>query len=253
MEQESLLYFAEVLLQNRSALDLVRSNFTFLNQRLAMHYGIPGVTGTQMRKVDTTGTLRGGALTQGSYHVASSSSENTSIVLRAKWVLHNLLCTVIPTPPAGAADSVPPPDPGLGLTNRQSLERRTANEPCISCHKVINPIGFGLEVFDGIGAQRSTDKGQPIDASGELPGGLKFKDTAELLELLKNDERFPVCLTQKLFTYALGRGMEAPCDQEIIDTLAKEFKADGFKLKNHIVRIAKSELFRTARRAEVQP
>jgi hypothetical protein len=248
MQDESRLYFADILQNNRSALELVRSNFTFANARLAQHYGLPPVTGTDMRRVDTTGTRRGGILTQASFLTATSSSENTSIVLRAKWVLSNLLCTSVGAPPPGAADTVPPPDPGLGLTNRESLSMRTANAPCNACHDIMNPIGFGLEIFDAIGAERKLDHNKPIDASGVLPGGLTFKTTDELLELLKKDERFPLCMTKKLMIYALGRAMDAPCDEQVIKGLSDQFKADGFKLKNHIIRIAQSDLFRTARR-----
>ncbi|HMF87578.1 MAG TPA: DUF1592 domain-containing protein, partial [Gemmatimonadaceae bacterium] len=248
MQDEAKLFFSDVLLQNRSALDLIRTNFTFANARLATHYGLAGVTGTNMRKVDTTGVERGGILTQGSFLTGTSSSENTSIVLRAKWVLTNLLCTSLSAPPPGAADSVPPPDPGLGLTNRESLQFRTGNAPCNGCHNILNPIGFGLEKFDAIGASRALDKGKPIDTTGELPGGLKFNNTDELLALLKADERFPSCFTKKLLTYALGRSMEVSCDDEAVKALAAEFKADGFQMKNHIMRIVKSDLFRTARR-----
>jgi hypothetical protein len=248
MQDETKLFFSDVLLQNRTALDLVRTNYTFVNARLAMHYGLAGVTGTDMRRVDTAGARRGGILTQGSFLTGTSSSENTSIVLRAKWVLSNLLCTTLAAPPPGAADSVPPPDPGLGLTNRESLALRTGNAPCNGCHSILNPIGYGLEMFDAIGAERTLDKGKPIDTTGELPGGLQFKNTEELLALLRTDERFPACLTKKLLTYALGRGIDVSCDNEAVQRLAAEFKADGFQMKNHIVRIVKSDLFRSARR-----
>ncbi len=253
MAGESLAFFAEVVSGNHSALDLVKADYTFANERLAQHYGLPGVTGTELRKVDTTGTLRGGIPTQATFLTATSSTENTSLVLRAKWVLKNLLCVDLPPPPPKSViDSVPIPDPGLGLTNRESLEKRTAGEPCHSCHLNINPIGFGLETFDGIGAARTMDKGKPIDSSGELIGGLKFADTTELLTLLRKDDRFPACMTNKLLTYALGRGMLANCDQSEIDSLTAAFKADDFKLRNHVVRVVQSNLFRSARaRAEV--
>jgi hypothetical protein len=256
MLAESRLFFEEILQQNRSALELVRAPFTFVNQRLARHYGLPAVAGqlgVAMRRVDTTGTLRGGVLGQASFHTITSSSENTSMVLRGRWVLQNLLCTSLGDPPPGAQEMVPPPDPALGLSRRQSLERRTSIYPCSSCHDILNPVGFGLEIFDGIGAQRSSDRGQPIDTSGALPSGEKFQDTEQLLELLKADPRFPVCLTRKLLTYAVGHGLTNRCEEQAVEALAQAFRADGFHLKNHLVRIARSELFRTARRQPEEP
>ncbi len=243
---ESRAFFAAVVNQGRPALDLVRSDYSFLNERLASHYGIAGVSGPEMRQVSTAGTLRGGILTQASFLTATSSSENTSIVQRAKWVLGNLLCEHLPAPPPGAADQVPPPDPGLGLTNRESLSLRTANPPCNGCHAIMNPIGFGLEVFDAIGAQRSMDRGKLIDPSGQLPDGQTFSDTEGLMQILKQDARFPACMTQKLLTYALGRGLEATCDAEALQKLGEDFKADGYNMKNHLVRVAQSQLFRSA-------
>jgi hypothetical protein len=244
---ESRAFFAAIVTEGRSALDLVRSDYSFLNERLASHYGIAGVSGPDMRPVSTAGTLRGGILTQASFLTATSSSENTSIVLRAKWVLSNLLCEHLPAPPPGAADAVPAPDPGLGLTNRESLSLRTGNAPCSSCHQVMNPIGFGLEVFDAVGALRSLDHGKPIDASGQLPDGQTFADTEGLLQILKQDPRFPGCMTKKMLTYALGRGLDAACDAQAVEQLADEWKADGYRMKNHVVRLAHSQLFKTAR------
>jgi hypothetical protein len=247
MQAESKLYFAELVRENRSALELLRSNFTFVNDRLARHYGLPAVTGAQLRRIDTTGTARGGILTQASFLTATSSTENTSIVHRAKWVLNNVLCQHIPDPPDDV-NAGPLPDPGPGLTNRESLEMRTSVAPCNGCHATMNPIGYGLEVYDGIGASRTQQNGKAIDPSGTMPDGARFANANELMELLKKDERFPLCLTRKLLTYALGRGMEAGCDQEAIKALADAFKKDDYRLRNHIVRIAQSELFRTAQR-----
>ena len=255
MHDESQLFFQDLLLGNGSALDLLRADFTYVNERLAQHYGLPGVTGAQMRRVSTAGTVRGGIPTQGSFLTATSSTENTSLVLRAKWVLTNLLCVDLPAPPPKAViDAVPVPDPGLGLTNRESLDMRTAGEPCHSCHVAINPIGFGLEIFDPVGAERTTDHGKPIDASGVLPGGKTFQNTSQMLDLLRADDRFPACVTKKMMTYALGRGMVESCDGAQIDALAAALKADGYKLRNHVVRIVQSDLFRTPRaRPAVSP
>lgn len=247
IQAESKLFFAALVRENRSALELLRSNFTFLNERLAKHYGIAGVTGPAMRKVDTTGSKRGGVLTQASFLTATSSTENTSIVHRAKWVLNNVLCETIPDPPDGT-DTTTLPEGAAGMTNRESLELRTKNPPCSNCHAAMNPIGYGLEVYDAIGALRDRQNNKPIDPSGTLPGVGTFKDADEMMALLKQDQRFPRCLTSKLLTYALGRGMNAKCDGEAVKALVDAFAADGFRLRNHIVRIAQSELFRTAQR-----
>jgi hypothetical protein len=247
MQAESKLYFAEIVRENRSALDLIRSNFSFVNERLARHYGLTGVTGSQMRKVDTTGTPRGGIMTQASFLTALSSPENTSIVHRAKWVLTNLLCEHVTDPPDGV-DTTVLPEGAAGMTNRESLDLRTKNPPCSACHEPMNPIGYGLEVFDAIGGLRSTQNNKPIDPSGDLPGAGHFNNADELMELLKKDERVPACLIRKMLTYALGRSLEARCDNEAMKVLVDAFKKDDFRLKNHIVRIAQSELFRTAQR-----
>ena len=254
MADESSAFFKGILFDGSSALDLVRTNYTFLNERLASHYGITGVSGSAMQRVDTTGKLRGGILTQASFLTATSSSENTSIVQRAKWVLTNLLCSPLPQPPAGIADQVPPPDPALGLTNRESLTFRTGKSPCNGCHATMNPIGFGLEVFGATGEPRTTDHGKPIDPSGQLPDGQMFSDTEGLMSVLKKDPRFPVCLTKKVLIYALGRSMDAACDSRAVDQLATQWKSDNYNFKKHVVRIAQSDLFRSARTSkEVTP
>ena len=167
----------EILQQNRSALELVRAPFTFVNQRLAAHYGLPPVAGEpQCAGWTPPGLCAAACWARPSFHTITSSSENTSIVLRARWVLQNLLCTPLGDPPPGAQEMVPAPDPALGLTRRQSLEQRTAIYPCTACHDILNPVGFGLEIFDGIGAQRckrsrSADRRQRGAAVGpEVPG-----------------------------------------------------------------------------------
>jgi hypothetical protein len=250
MADEALRFFADALAENRSALTLVRSPRTFVNQRLAAHYGIAGVVGPELRAVDTTGTLRGGVLGQAAFLTVTSSSEKTSIPLRARFVLQNLLCTSLGDPPPGADEMVPAPPASAGLSNRESLELRTNRAPCGGCHAMLNPIGFGLEVFDAVGALRATDRGKPIDPSGMLPSGQRFDNTDQLAQLLAQDERFPVCLTRKLLTYALGRGLAGTCDEETVRILAEELKHDGYRLRNHVVRIAKSDLFRSVARQE---
>jgi hypothetical protein len=122
---------------------------------------------------------------------------------------------------------------------------RTAGASCQGCHVFINPIGFGLETYDAIGTLRSKDRNKPIDASGVLPGGKTFQDTEQLLELLRNDARFPACLTEKLLTYGLGRKLN-DCDKREVEELNRQFAADAFQLRNHLVRIVQSGLFRSA-------
>jgi hypothetical protein len=206
------------------------------------------VTGAELRRVDTRGRRRGGVLTQASFLTLTSTGEKTSVPGRARWVLQNLLCTSLADPPPGAQEMVPAPDPTRGLTSRQSLEERTSGPACNTCHDVLNPIGFGLEIFDATGAERALDRGQPIDPSGVLPEGGAFADTDGLLDLLAADPRFPACLTRKMLTYALGRGLDGACDEAVVQNLADELARDGYRLKNHVVRIAKSPLFRAVGR-----
>jgi hypothetical protein len=194
--------------------------------------------------VETTGSLRGGVLTQGSFLTLTSSSERASIPARGRWVLQNLLCTSLADPPPGAREMVPAPDPALGLSARQSLERRTAGPACNGCHALLDPIGAGLGIFDATGAE---DPDRSIDTGGVLPTGERFTDTAGLLSLLATDARFPACLTEKMLTYALGRGLDGPCDQATVRGLADALAADGYRLRNHVVRIVKSALFRMPR------
>jgi hypothetical protein len=236
MTGESRRFFAELLHQNRPL------------------YGLKDVVGTELRRVATADTPRGGVLSQASFLTLTSSSEKTSIPLRARWVLSNVLCTTLGDPPPGAEEMVPAPDPALGLTSRESLERRTGRQPCAACHAILNPIGFGLEGFDAIGAARTTENGRPIDTSGVLPSGETFRDAGEMLALLKSDTRFPACFTRKLLTYALGRTLSGACDEAVVAALAADFARDGFRLKNHVVRVARSPLFRSVRlRAEGTP
>jgi Protein of unknown function (DUF1592)/Protein of unknown function (DUF1588)/Protein of unknown function (DUF1587)/Protein of unknown function (DUF1585)/Protein of unknown function (DUF1595) len=248
MMAESQLFFAHILTTDRSALELMQAPYTFANERLAAHYGIAGVRGQALARVETAGTPRGGVLTQAGFLTLTSSSEKTSIPQRARWVLRNLLCTTLNDPPPGAEEMVPAPPAELGLTSRESLERRTNQPACSGCHAVLNPVGFGLEMFDGIGATRTTERGKPIDTSGVLPTGETFTSTEELRALLAKDARFPACLTRKLLTYALGRRLEGACDEATVRVLADEFARDGYRLRRHVIRIVQSGLFRTARR-----
>ncbi|HXG11394.1 MAG TPA: DUF1592 domain-containing protein, partial [Gemmataceae bacterium] len=222
MRRETELLFEEVMREDRSVLELLKSDHTWLNERLAKHYGIPHVYGTRFRRVTLEpGSHRGGLLRHGSVLTVTSYATRTSPVIRGKWILENLLGT--PPPP-------PPPDvPALddntvsaALPVRERLARHRANPACASCHNLIDPVGFALENYDAVGRWRTLEEGQPVDASGGLPDGSRFTGVDGLEEaLLKRPEVFVGTLTEKLLTFALGRGMEyydGPAVRQIVRT-----------------------------------
>lgn len=247
--QETERFVGSILREDRSVLDLIRADYTFLNERLAKHYGIPHVQGSRFRrvKVESTGQ-RGGLLRQGSILTVTSYATRTSPVLRGKWVLENLLGM---TPPP------PPPDiPNLeentvlaSLPVRERLAAHRANPACASCHNLIDPVGFALDQFDAVGRWRELEEGRPVDASGGLPDGSEFSGVAGLEEaILRRPEVFVSSLTEKLMVYALGRGLEyhdAPTVRRIVAT-ARE--AD-YRLSSLILGIVRSVPFQM-RRAE---
>ena len=209
MRRETELFIQDIVRNDHSVLDLLDANYTFVNERLARFYGISGVTGPEFRRVDVSGTERGGGiLSHASVLTVSSYSTRTSPVLRGKWVLENLLNAPPPPPPPG----VPPLDEstaGQSATLRKQMEEHRKSAVCASCHSRMDPLGFGLENFNAIGAWRTEDGKFPVDASGELPDGRSFRTPAELKVLLKQDrDVFVRALTDKLLIYALGRGLE---------------------------------------------
>jgi hypothetical protein len=209
MRRETELFIQDIIRNDRSFLDLLDANYTFVNERLARFYGIPGISGPEFRRVDVSGTERGGGvLAHASVLTVSSYSTRTSPVLRGKWILENLLNAPPPAPPPG----VPPLDEakaGQSATLRQQMEEHRKSPACASCHSRMDPLGFGLENFNAIGAWRTEDGKFPVDASGALPDGRSFRTPAELKGLLKQDrDVFARALTEKLLIYALGRGLE---------------------------------------------
>ncbi len=224
---ETKLFFEAILRENRPVTDLLSANFTYLNQRLAEHYGIPGVYGSQFRRVTLTDPNRGGLLGQGSILTVTSYPNRTSVVQRGKWVLENLLGSPPPPPPPDVPALPEHGKDGAHLTMRQLMEQHRANPVCASCHSRMDPIGFSLENYDGVGKWRTTDGGAKIDASGKMPDGTTFTGPAGLKELLLNKHRdeFIETFTEKLMTYALGRGVEyydRPAMRVIIRDAAKE-------------------------------
>ncbi len=227
--QETELFVESVLREDRSVLDLLKADYTFLNERLAKHYGIPGVYGSRFRRVALSkDDQRGGLLRQGSILTVTSYATRTSPVIRGKWVLENILGTP-PPPPLPNVPALKDNTVSATLSVRERLAEHRANAACASCHNLMDPPGFALENFDAIGRWRTVEEGQPIDASGGLPDGSKFTGVSGLEDGLRNrPELFVGTLTEKLMTFALGRGIEtydAPAIRKIVhDAQAKDFR-----------------------------
>ncbi len=242
MRTETTRFFAEIVRQDLSVLTVLDADFTFVNEALARHYGISGVTGPEFRRVSLAGTPRGGVITHASILAVTSNPTRTSPVKRGKFVLENLLGSPPPAPPA----NVPLLDDQQQLTGtlRQRLEQHRINPGCASCHKLMDPIGFALEHFDAVGRYRETDDGQPIDPSGELPTGEKFQGFAELRTLLSHSKReqYLQCLAQKVLIYALGRGLEY-YDQCAIDEILNALEQDDYRFSRLVLEVVRSDPF----------
>jgi len=242
--QETELFFDSVLREDRSVLELIDADYTFLNERLAKHYGIPGVYGSRFRRVPLEdGSKRGGLLRQGSILAVTSYATRTSPVIRGKWVLDNLYGAPPPPPPA----NVPVLEENAvraGLPMRERLSEHRTNTVCATCHNVIDPVGFALENFDAVGRWRDNagDSG-PMDASGALPGFGELSGVQGLeAALLSRPELFAGRVTEKLLTFALGRGVDyydAPAVREIV----RDAEADGYRFSSLVLGIVKSVPF----------
>ncbi len=246
MRRETELFIETIIRDDRSVLDFINGRYSFLNERLARHYGIPNVSGPQFRQVDLTGTPRGGVLTQGSVLAVSSYATRTSPVLRGKWVLDNLLNAPPPEPPA----DVPNLDEtkiGTAASMREQLEEHRKNAICASCHRRMDPLGFGLENFDAVGAWRTMEGKFPIDASGQLPDGRRFTGPDELRAILSADrEAFARAITSKLLTYGLGRGLER-YDTRNVRLIASRLPKYDYKFSGLVLEIVNSLPFQSRR------
>jgi len=250
MAGEAIAYFEYVVRNDRSILEFIDSDYTFVNGRLARHYGIDGVTGPEFVKVKWTDGRRGGVVTMASTLTLTSNPTRTSPVKRGKWILENILGTP-PPPPAPDVPELPPTGQLKG-TLRQQMEQHRANPSCANCHAKLDPLGFGLENFDAIGAWRDRDNRQPIDASGVLPGGERFNGPAELRKvLLGKADQFRRCFAEKLLTFALGRGLEY-YDKCALDEIVAYGKANNDTFSSLVLAIARSDPFqkRKGRRGE---
>lgn len=242
MIKETELFFQYVMRQDRSVLDFINGPYSFLNERLARHYGIPGVTGTNFRKVDLTGTRRSGILTQASVLAVSSYGNRTSVVLRGKWILENILNAPPPPPPANVP-SLDEDAVGSSASLRQQMEQHRKNAACASCHTRMDPLGFGLENYDAVGAWRQLDGKFPIDSSGVLPDGRTFQGADGLKSILAdNRDAFAECLAEKMLTYALGRGLSRD-DHPAVRQIVSRMAAGDYRFSSLVDGIVNSPLF----------
>jgi hypothetical protein len=243
MEQETRAFLAPILAGEAPATDLLTANYSFVNQALAQYYGLPDATqipADQFVRVTLPDARRGGVLRQGSFLVLTSHPDTHSPTRRGKWILDRLLCRKPPPPPP----DVPAFDPNVSSdgTLRQKLEslHQGAASSCAACHALIDPMGFALENYDGVGLWRDLDNGQPVDASGTMPEtGVSFNGAAELSAAIAADPRFASCVSQQLLTYALGRHTTA-ADRSAIDALGQGFANGGYNLANLVTSVATS-------------
>jgi len=221
MRQETKLFFQSIVRQDHSVMDLLNADYTFVNERLARHYGIPNVYGSQFRRVALTSEDRRGLLGQGSILTVTSYPNRTSPVQRGKWILTNLL-GIPPTPPPSNVPALKENGDGKPLSLRERMEQHRADAVCAGCHKVMDPIGFALENFDAVGQWRTMDDGSPIDPSGSLYNGTKVDGPVALRNMLaSHPDVFVGVMTEKLLTYALGRGVQyydMPAVRKIVQT-----------------------------------
>ena len=242
MHKETNLFVAAIFHEDRSILDFIDAPFTYLNGPLARHYGIQGVDGEAFQRVELKDSQRGGVLTQGSVLIASSYPTRTSVVTRGKWVLENLLGTPPPPPPPNVP-VLAEGEIGASASLREKMEQHRANPSCAVCHLQMDPIGFGLENFDASGAWRTHDGKFPIDASGSLPGGKPFNGAKGLEDVLKSkSDLFVKNFTEKLMTYALGRGVER-FDQSTLNGIVADAGAHNYRFSTLVMDIVNSKPF----------
>ncbi len=243
MRQEAEMFLWAIIQEDHDIRDLIDAPFTYLNERLARHYGIPGVEGEDFRRVDLPpGSGRGGVLTLGSVLTVTSVPTRTAPVLRGKWILEQVLGAPPPPPPP----NVPPLETGEEAARtaslRQRLELHRSKPDCMVCHQKMDPLGFALENFDAIGAWRDKDGPHPIDNAAELPNGRKFQGAAGLKAVLRGNPEFPRAFVSKLLTYALGRGLE-PYDRATVRGILEDLAKNDFKFSRLVLDIVSSEPF----------
>ena len=244
MKQETEMFFGALMREDRSVLELIDSDFTYLNERLAKHYGIDGVKGPEFQRVSLAqGSGRGGILTHASILTITSNPTRTSPVLRGKWILEQILGTPPPPPPPDVEELEENEAAITSGSLRERLEKHREKTECATCHSKMDPLGFALENFDGIGAWRDVDGTFPIDPSGELPTGEEINGPDGLKNVLKSRETFIRTLSENLLTFALGRGLEY-FDKCAVDEICRELKANDFRFSALLNGVVNSKPFR---------
>ena len=240
IEGETRLFFTRILKDNRSIFDFLNAEYSYLNEQLASHYGLTGVKGQALRRVNLDAQSgRGGLLGQASILTLTSNPNHTSPVKRGKWILDNLLAASPPPPPPDVPALVAEHD-GVALTAREQLKRHREDPVCAACHKRMDPLGLALEQYDAVGAFRTEYANQPIDVSAQMPDGTQFEGLPGLHNILwERRERFAIAFSERLLTYALGRGLEA-YDQPTIRQIVKQAGKDGYQIHSIIEAVATS-------------
>ena len=254
MQTETEMLFASVMRENRPVSEFLTADYTFINERLARHYGIPGIYGSQFRRIAITDESRKGLLGQASILTVTSYPNRTSPVQRGKWILENVLGTPPPPPPPNVpALKDNSADPAKQLTMRERMEQHRAVQPCSSCHKLFDPLGLAMENFDGTGAWRVKDGPAPIDSSSQLADGTTVQGTVGLrAALLRHPEAFAGTLIEKLMTYATGRGIEY-YDMPAVRLVARESAGDNYRFESLILGVVNSVPFQMRLTAAPEP
>jgi len=257
------MLFESILREDRSVFDLLNANYTFVNERLAKHYGIASVYGPDFRRVPLPADERRGLLGQGSMLLVTSNANRTSPVQRGKWILENLLGSPPPLPPPNVPPLKENSAGAAGASVRERMEEHRANAVCSGCHKIMDPIGLALENFDGVGQWRTVDSGFKVDASGQLVDGTRLDGPSSLRKaLLDRPEAFVGTLTEKLLMYGLGRETKY-YDMPVVRAVMRDSARDHYRFSDLVLGIVKSAPFQmrvkelgniqaTAEKAEVR-
>jgi len=244
-QRETALFIEDVLRHDGEVTDLLTADYSFLNERLAKHYGIPHVYGSHFRRVSLAGTERRGLLGHGGILTLTSYATRTSPVLRGKWILENLLSSPPPPPPPDIPALDETSEEGVALSMRAAMEQHRANPACASCHSQMDPLGFALENFDAVGRWRDrSESNEPIDASGVLPDGTNFVGPDEMrAALLREPKRFVGTVTEKLLTYALGRNLES-YDMPAVRAIVRRAAENDYRFSSVVLGIVRSTPFK---------